>query len=630
MTQKDIKLINKDFTGFKSSLVEYSKNYFSDIYNDFSEASPGNMFIEMAAYVGDVLSFYIDKQTQENFLLFAQDKQNLISMAYAFGYRPKVTATAIVDLDVYQKVPCFFSGSQASPDFSYCLSIAKEAKVRGSSNTDVVFLTQDLVDFSFSSSADPTQVSVYQINTTTNQPDYYLLKKTVKAIAGTVKTADFSFGDPIKFNKITLQDDNVIQILDITDSDGNKWFEVPYLAQSTIFREVKNNELNDPFLAQYSDTTPYLLKLRKVSRRFVTRFDTNYKLSIEFGSGISMNPDEEIIPNTDNLGMGLIDSISKMNLAYDPANFVYTKDYGLAPANTTLTVRYIVGGGVATNVASNTLSQIYEINTSPVSLNPNTLNQSLLNYVISSVSFNNPNPATGGGNGDSIEDIRLKTIANFPTQLRNVTKDDHVIRALSMPSKFGTIAKAYVTQDLAFSTPDKLTDFISNNPLALSLYTLSYNSTKKLVNTSFAIKENLKNYINQYKITTDAINIKDAYYINIGINFELIVLPSYNNRQILSDCIDIYKDYFNIDNWQINQPIILSELYTIINCKVKGIQSISKVEIVNKYGEDKGYSKYGYDIKGATMNNVIYPSLDPSIFEVRYPDTDIMGRIVTF
>lgn len=630
MAQKDIKYINKDFTGFKNALIQYAKNYFPEIYNDFSEASPGNMIIEMAAYVGDVLSFYLDKQTQENFLLYAQDKDNLIAMAYALGYRPKVTSTAIVTLDVYQQLPAVIIGGSAYPDYNYCLIVNKEAKISSTNKSSVVFVTEDVVDFSFSSSQDPTEVSIYSINQTTRQPEYYLLKKQVKAVAGTLQTYQVSFGDPEKFSTIELPDDSVIQILEVVDSDGNNWFEVPYLAQSTVYTEVKNNELNDPTLAQYSDTTPYLLKLKKVPRRFVTRFNSNDKLVLEFGSGVVSAPDEEIIPNPDNVGIGIVDSIDKMQTAYDPANFTYTQDYGLAPSNTTLTIKYLVGGGAESNVPSNTISRVTEVKTSTVSLVATTLNQNLLNFIVSTVAFNNSEPSSGGGSGDTIEDLRLKTLASFPTQLRNVTKKDFIIRALSMPSKFGTIAKAYLTQDMSFMDPIRNVDFITNNPFSLSLYILSYDENKKLVNTSYGIKQNLKNYVSQYKITTDAVNIKDAYYINIGLNFDVVVLPSYNNREVLAQCIEKFKEYFNIDKWQINQPIVLSELYNLVLCSVKGVQSISKIEITNKSGVSAGYSPYAYDIKGATKNNIIYPSLDPSIFELRYPDNDIYGRAVNF
>ena len=629
MTNRDIKYINRDFTDFKQALINYAKNYFPNVYNDFSDANPGNMFIEMASYVGDVLSFYIDKQTQENFLLFAQDKQNLMSMAYALGYIPKVTSTAIVDLDVYQQLPAVISGSIATPDYSYALTIDKDAMIKSATSPNIIFLTSTLVDFSFSSSSDTTDISIYQINGSSNQPDYYLLKKSVQAIAGTITSQDYNFGDPVKFNTITLPETNIIQILDVVDSDGNKWYEVPYLAQSTVFEAVRNIELNDPFLSQYSNTTPYLLKLLNVSKRFVTRFGTDNRLTLEFGAGVISNPDEEIIPNSDNIGMGLIDSISKLNTAFDPANFLYTQDYGLAPANTTLTVRYIVGGGVASNVPSNDLSQIYEMNVNPVTLNPTLLNTNLLNYIQNSISFNNPAPSSGGGDGDTVEDIRLKTISNFSTQLRNVTKDDHVIRALSMPAQFGTMAKAYVTQDFSLNTVSQLQDYVDSNPLALSMYILSYDANKRLTNSSLAIKENLRNYISQYRIINDAISIKDAYYINIGVNFDIIVLPSYNSREVLSGCLTAVEDFFNIDKWQINQPIILSDIYNLIGT-VKGVQSVVKVTVVNKYGVANGYSPYGYDIQGATKSNVIYPSLDPSIFEVRFPKSDIYGRIVTY
>lgn len=625
---KDIKYINRDFSSFKQALIDFAKTYFPNTYTDFSDENPGNMYIEMASYVGDVLSFYLDKQIQENFLEYASQKENLISLAYTLGYRPKVTSTSLVDLDVFQILPAKISGSIATPDYSYCLSINKEAKINSVSNPNVTFITQDSVNFSFSSSMDPTTVSVYQINSVTNQPDYYLLKKTVKAYAGTIKSENFTFSSPKKFDTVTLSDTNIIQILDVIDSDGYKWYEVPYLAQNTIFEDIPNNSLSDPTLSQYSDRVPYLLRLRKVQRRFTSRFTPDNTLKIEFGAGVTTTPDEEIIPNSDNVGMGLIDSISKMNLAFDPSNFLYTKEYGISPSNTTLTFRYVVGGGVECNVPSNDITSIYEMITSPVSLNVNALNTNLLDYVKRSVSFNNPNPASGGGDGDSVEDIRLKTMASFPTQLRNVTPEDHMVRALSMPGKFGTVAKAYLIKDDIIDTDITQGNFIDNNPLSLSLYILSFDSNRKLTQASYALKQNLKNYLSQYNIANDAVNIKDAYVINIGVNIDITVLSGFNSREVLSDVLVAIKDYFTIDKWGINAPIILSELYTLVN-SIKGVQSLKDIKIVNKSGEINGYSKWGYDITGATRDGVVFPSLDPSIFEVKYPDIDIFGRVVT-
>lgn len=623
MDKKDIKYINRDFSSFKSALIDFAKNYFPETYNDFNnDADPGNMFIEIASYVGDVLSFYTDKQIQEIFPQFATDINNIMSWAYTLGYRPKVTSTATVDLSVYQLVPAIINSGVASPDYSYSLIIDQESKVKSNSNPDVIFITQEIVNFGFSSSYDPTTVSVYEINNITNQPEYYLLKKKVKAIAGTIQSTNFSFGAPEKFQTVTVDAENIIQILDVVDSDGNKWYEVPYLAQDFIYESIPNNYVNEPLLSSQNNFVPYILKRRKVQRRFTTRFNSNLTLDVEFGSGIINVADEEIVPNTDNIGMGLVDSISKMNTAFDPVNFIFTKQYGLSPSNTTLTFRYIVGGGVGSNVPSNDITSNYELSVSSANINPSTLDQPLLQYCIGSVAFNNENPAFGGGDGDSVDDIRYNTLASFGAQMRAVTTEDYAVRALSLPSKYGTVAKVYVKPEDGTGS-----DFISNNPLSINLFVISYDSDKKLINAPFALKNNLKTYLQDFKILNDGVNIKDGYIVNIGVNFDISVSPAFNSRQVLSECLSLVKDFFNIDKWQINQPIVISDIFKILST-VKGVQNVLKIEVVNKQGESNGYSRFGYDISGATKNGVVYPSKDPCIFEVKYPDNDIKGRVV--
>jgi hypothetical protein len=624
---KDIKYINRDFSSFNASLQQFIKSYFPNTYTDFKDEDPGNMFMEAISYIGDVLSFYTDKSVQENFLQYAQQKESLLALSYMLGYRPKVTSTATVKLDVYQQLPAKIANFNPSPDFDYCMVVDKDAKIKSAAQSDVVFITQDSVDFSYSSSYSPTEISVYQIDPSTNQPEYYIAKKSVDAVAGTIKTTQFNFGQPQKFASVELQDKNIIQILSVVDSDGNKWYEVPYLAQDTIFEEVQNNYLNAP--NSFADKlVPYVIRLRKVQRRFVARFNAADQMTIEFGAGISSSPDEEIIPNPSNVGTGLVDAVSKLNVAYDPSNFLVTREYGLAPSNTTLTVTYLVGGGVASNAPSNSITQVYESKVSPVSMTPNALNQNLLNYITRTIAFNNAERASGGGDGDSLQDLRLRAAAAFPTQLRSVTNADHEIRALSMPPKFGAVAKVKVVQDNFFINSDSDV-FVNNNPFALSMYILSYDDKKKLAYATDTLKQNLKNYLSIYKISTDAINIKNAYFVNIGVNFDIIVLPAHNGREILINCLNAVKEYFNVDNWQIGQPIVLAELFNLI-AQVAGVQSVVKVDIINKWGTDKGYSEYGYDIKAATRNNIIYTSIDPSVFEVRFPDTDIQGKIVTY
>jgi hypothetical protein len=619
----DIKYFDKDFSSLKQDLINYARTYFQNNYMDFSPSAPGNMFMEMAAYVGDVLSFYTDTQLQETLLLYAQERKNIIALAYALGYRPKITSVSTAELDVYQLIPSD-GAPNYNPDYRYALKIEKNSSIKSISNPNITFITQNSVDFKFSSSFDPTSVTVYQYFTSTTNPQYYLLKKSVEAISGQLKTATFIFGNPEQFPTVTINDSNIIEVLQIKDSDNNTWYEVPYLAQDTVFDETLNLPINEPNYYDDDDNSRFLLRLKKVPRRFVTRFNDDNNLELEFGSGVTSVPDEVIIPNPDNVGIGLVDGISKLNMAYDPSNFMYTNEYGIAPSNTVLTASYLVGGGIETNLPSEDIGLNDVVTTS---INTYNLDPTILTTVQGSVRFSNPLPSTGGGPGETTEQIRLQALANFPTQNRNVTKADYLVRALSMPAKYGYISKAYVTQDYAVANDSDKQNFLTSNPLAISCYILTTDINGKMARTTKSIKQNLKTYLSYNKMMSDAIIIKDAYYANIKVNFDITVLPAYNSQEVLTNCINLLKDYFDIAKWQINQPVIYSDIYNTIGT-VKGVQSVIKVTLENLAGGD--YSAYSYDLLAATKQGVVYPSLDPMIFEVRYPDTDIYGRVVTY
>jgi hypothetical protein len=613
---RDIKYINKDFSELRTSLVDYAKTYFPTTYNDFSPTSPGMMFMEMAAYVGDVLSFYLDNQVQENFLQYARQTNNLYELAYMFGYKPNVTQVATTNIDIYQQIPSLLSGSTYVPDFSYSLFVDKNATAISATNSSINFLIEDPIDFTVSSSLDPTEVSIFSIDGSGN-PTYFLLRKTRKAISATINTTNFTFSSPERFSTVEINSNNIVGILDAVDSNGNTWYEVDYLGQEMVYDSIKNTNPNDPNFSQYESNTPYLLKLKKIQRRFATRFIDSGSLQIQFGAGTAADTDEEITPNSNNVGLGLPFEKSKLTTAFSPSNFLFTKTYGIAPSNTTITFRYLVGGGVTANVPSNDLNTLV----GNISFLNTNLNSTTANTIFSSLVITNPEAADGGGDGDTIDEIRQNASANFSTQLRNVTPNDYLVRSLSMPSKYGVISKAYIE-------PTKLQSFSSGESNSvLDLYILSYNSSGQLINASNALKQNLNTYLSQQKIVGDSVNIKDAFVVNIGINFDIIVLPNYNSNDILIKCIDALKNYFAVDKWQINQPIIMRELYILLD-GVKGVQTVKNIEITNLVGENIGYSKYVYDILSATNSNVVYPSLDPTIFEVKYPDLDIQGRIV--
>jgi hypothetical protein len=612
-SNKNIKYINKSFDEFRGSLIDYSRTYFPTTYNDFSAASPGMMFMEMAAYVGDVLSFYLDNQVQENYLQFARQSNNLFELAYMFGYKPKVTGVAVTSVDLYQKVPSILVGSTYLPDFNYTLYISENATV---SNGSTTFLMSDTVDFSTSSSTDLTEITIYE--TTGGNPTYYLLKKTRKAISSTITSQTFNFGSPVRFSTVELDATNLIGILDCTDSDGNKWYEVDHLGQEMVYDSIRNTNVNDPNLSQYSSDAPHLLKLKKVQRRFTTRLRNSSTLEIQFGAGTTSDSDEEIIPNPDNVGIGLPFEQTKLSTAYSPTNFLFTKTYGIAPSNTTLTFRYLTGGGVTANVDANSLNTLSATTKfSNVGLNSVTANE-----IFSSLTVTNPNAASGGGDGDSIEEIRQNSSANFAAQLRNVTQDDYLVRALSMPSKYGSIAKSYIE-------PTKVQNLSAGESNSiLDLYILTYDISRKLTTSSQALKQNLITYLSQHRMVNDAVNIKDGFIINIGVSFDIIILPNYNSNDILTKCVSALQTYFNTDKWQMNQPIILRDIYILLD-RIEGVQTVKTCHITNKTGINLGYSPWAYDVEGATRNNVVYPSIDPMIFEVKYPATDIQGRVVS-
>ena len=614
--KRDIRYIDRNFNDFRSALINYSQTYFPDTYNDFTPDSTGMLFIEMASYVGDVLSFYLDNQVQETFIQYARETENLFNMAYMLGYEPKVTTAASVNIDFYQQLPAKLSGSITVPDYDYALLIPENTTI--SSTNDQEFIIEDVIDFSSSSSLDPSTVTVYQLSGTT--PTTYLIKKTRKAISATINTSTFSFTTPVRFDTRNIADSNIIGILDCFDSDGNEWYEVPNLAQENVFDTIRNTNTNDPNVPDdgTGNDVPYLLQLKSVQKRFAARFVNNSSLQLQFGAGSFGDNDEEIIPNPDNVGLGLPFERDQLTTAFSPLNFVFTNTYGIAPSNTTLTVRYLTGGGIGSNVSANSLTSIDSDNVSFVNEG---LNPTLANTIFNSLATNNPLAADGGQDGDTTEELRQNALGNYQTQLRTVTKEDYLIRALSMPSNLGVIA-------MAFAEPVKVNEYETGTlPSILDLYVLSYDINKSLKSASPILKQNLKTYLSEYRMINDAINIKDAFIINIGVEFDIVVRPNYNNNETLTKCITALTNYFNIENWQINQPIILPELNILLD-KIEGVQTVKNLKIDNLAGEALGYSEYAYDVVGATINSVVYPSIDPMVFEVKFPNTDIKGRVV--
>ena len=598
--ERNIRYIDKDFNNFRNSLIEFTKTYFPDSYTDFSPSSPGMMFMEMAAYVGDVLSFYQDNQIQETFTQFARQTPNLYQLAYMMGYKPKVTGAAVADVEIFQTVGVI----DDNPDWSDAVTIPSNTIVESATSGKASFVIEDFCDFSVSSSSDPTEVSVFSVDGV-GDPTKFLLKKTRRAISAATASVDFTFGSFEKFPTVEIDDENIIGITNCTDSSGNTWYEVPYLGQDTVFLPEENASP-----ASGGFNVPYILRLLRTQRRFSTRFLNASTYQIQFGSGNSGLSDEDIVPNPNNVGFRNNDL--NAGKAFSPANFTFTNTYGTAPTNTTLTFTYLKGGGISSNAAANTLTGIDKSGITGGDA-----------AARDSVRCNNPEAASGGSTGDSPDQIRENSLRMFGTQLRSVTEDDYTVRALSMPGIYGTVGKIYVE-------PEKIENLNPHaRPAVLDMYVLGYDNSKKLTSTSPAFKNNLSTYLSQFRMVNDTINIKDGFVVNIAVDFTIVLRPNYAGNQVLNKCIATLKDYFDIDKWQINQPIFLTDIYTILD-RIEGVQTVKSVDVYNKSGESAGYSKYSYDVRGATQNNTVFPSQDPSIFEVKYPNTDIRGSITSF
>jgi len=639
LISKEVNYLGRDFTDIRANLIEFAKTYFPNQYNDFNEASPGMMFVEMASYVGDVLNYYVDNQFRETLLHYAEERKNVLAIAQSYGYKPKLATPSLVQLTVSVEVPAKVVGSNYQADLDYAGILSSNSTVTSNNGTE--FTLMDDVNFKASSSLDRMKVELLDPPSGAT-PALFRLTKKVLAQSGTRESEDFSFTTAKEFDKIVLSNEKVTEIISVTDSQGNTFYQVPFLAQDTIFETEQNTTLTDPDLAEFEMDTPYLLKLIKSSRRFTTYVRDDNKMELRFGSGVSDNADEEIIPNPDNVGSSLGMGVSRLDEAFDPSNFLKTQTFGLAPSNTTLTVNYNYGGRVEDNVPSNTINKfsrkVYTISTEGITgADKETSEQS--------ISITNESPASGGSTTETLTQIKENAAAYFNAQNRAVTKADYITRAYSLPQKYGNIAKAYIVQDeqlekKQLSINDGVIQTITadkSNPLALNMYLLGYNADKKLVALNRAVKQNLKIYLSQYRILTDAINIKDGYVINVGVKFNIIVKRGYNKNDVLFRAIQKVKQFFAPDKWQINQPIVISDLAYQISL-VDGVVSIVPPEvnnpnqdlilIENKSKVANGYSGNVYDLKSASQEGIIYPSLDPSIFELKFPNSDIEGKVV--
>ena len=637
----NVKYTSKDFVSIKSDLIEYTKAYFPDTYKDFNETSPGMMLIELTSYVGDVLSYYIDYNYKENILATATEKRNVVRLSEFLGYKVTPNTPSLVRLRVTTDIGVDADGN---PDYSAAPQNPINSGLQIESNIDsnLKFETLGEVDFTVSGSPDVPPVGPPTSFNANGEATGYTLTRFVQAVSGETKTKSFTITSPTKFLELDLGEDNVVEVLNCVDSSGQRWYEVDYLAQDRILKEThytqdgRGNAYNQDIVGGGVSTDvsiPFTLDYINTNKKFTTKVDPDDNTTkLQFGNGlnrlnISGSSGASLFSMIEQQGINLTGVPSTViNASLNNLTTNNSLNLGETPSNTIMTITYRVGGGADSNAQAGELTKI--------------------NNSDESITVTNDEPALGGTDGQTVDEIRENAKSFFASQLRCVTREDYQARILNLPAKFGNIAKCYVHRNDDIGT--------------LKIYTLSYNQQRQLVQTPLLALNNLRLYIEQFRMINDSLDfgfqlqddIFSGYIINFGVQFEVNYDRRFNSTDVKLETINVIKEFFKVGKMQFRQHINLGDLkYNILGLDgVIGIKTLKLIQDTSEidnfptslnskkfhfYKGDgtpsvNGTAGYGfqYSFENATVNDIVKPSVTPSVFELRDPDNDIYGRVV--
>lgn len=594
---RQVKYNARDFDSIRENLIEYAKLYFSQSYGDFTPTSTGMMLIEMLAYVGDMLSYYQDRQYNE--LVNPSELKNAIRTLKLFGgkYKGKTQANLISML--YILVPSSVTGGEIQPDEDYLPLIRKG--MTASTDDNKQFISIDDVDF-----RDETdrEITVYSSDAN-GIPTYYAIRKPVRMVSGVLDEFSYQVDSPEEFLKITLPSNrNVLEIVSVLDSEGDEWYEVEYLAQDEIF----TSEPNQNATSKYS--VPLLLKGQKVQKRFITDTDKDNITSLVFGSSKGTLDSGTIFPNPSRF---LVNSISN-NLGFFSFNsnlILNSGSLGLSPSNTVLTIRYSYGGGTEYNIRAKELNSV---NTKQMIFQKtiSDLDSTKYQNVLNSLSISNDEAGKDGVDEFTVDDLKQMIPVFYSSQKRAVTIEDFYAVLYSLPKQFGSVYRVVAVEDV-------------NDTKSIALYILSKGSDKKLAVGSDELKNNIKSFLRRYRLITDNINVYDGQIVNFGINYEIVIKDGYNKDEVKERVNQAIEDYYNENQFGFGGSIYLSKLVGKID-DVEGVLTVTDIVLTNLTGS--GYSDTTFNFRVNNIKNIITPKFN-QIFELKY-NTDITGTIKTF
>lgn len=597
--------LNKDFDGLRADLIEYARTFYGEnVNNDFSEASLGGMMVDLAAYVGDVMSFYLDHQFSELDPDFAVETANIERLLKKAGVEVAGASPAVVNQSFFIAVPAVMINGVSSPSPTALPIIESGTIVNSDGGIEYILL--ESIDFS---RTDPDGNLVCDISvgdaSSDGTPRSFVLKQTGVCISGKQTQENFTIGSFTPFRQITLLNANVTEVESVYDSLGNVYYEVGSLSQDTVYARRPNPGSD-------VDLVPEILELRPAPYRYTktTNLD-NRTTTLTFGGGSAETIEDDVIPDPSEFALPLYGKATFARISIDPQQLITTRTLGVASSNTTLTINYRYGGGLNHNAESNTIRNVKTLGMTF----PSGVTSDVSSRVRATVQTKNVKRASGGEDPPDIDELKTQIPNARNSQSRIVTKPDLISRIYLMPANFGRVFRAATRQN-------------ANNPLASVLYVISRDENSNLIVSPDALKDNLRKYLNDYRMISDAIDIVDAQVVNLRVIFEATVDNSMNKKVVLQNIIQKIQKYFNIKNFQIDQPIVLSDIHNIIYNNV-GVLSVNKLKVENLFGANgnRTYSDAFFDVDANTTRGMIVP-VPGSIFEVKYPDFDIVGKAV--
>lgn len=601
MKKRDLSYTERDYEGLKDQLRSLAEKYYPSTFRNFSEYSIETMLMEMVAYTGDVVNFYLDDRFRQNFIQHTNDLESVFRLAKSRGYKPNTVSVSYGEITVSQLVGV---DDSEQPELDDCVRIRSGATFSDNSS-NIIFTSLEACDFK--------EYDDYEVVEAQNGvPQVFRVFKKIKVRSGERKTKRIEVTQTDPYPEFYL-DDDVAFVTSITDSDNNNWYQVDFLAQDTIFEGSEIENYSSEYEV-YKSQTPYILTSKRISRRYEVDHKSDGKCFLKFGSGV--DDIDSSLKNLSSEDLLTTNDISKVmessNLTIE--NFLRSDSFGIRPYNTTLFVEYVKSRGEEENVNEDTITNI--LNTSI-----NYSNNADRDIIDDSFEVTNEEAITGGSFNNNVEKIKSESSEAFFTQRRCVTVKDYILRSKMLPSIYGNISKVFVERD---------SEYVSSK--GINIYTLSKNTDGYLEKSNRATKENLLRYLNEFKIVSDRINIYDPYIINIGVDFKFLSKKGFDNDEVLLNISRKVEEFFDVGRWELNQPILVGELIQHMDT-AEGVVSITEVDIVNKYSEEEGYSNVKYDtsVNGENYSNekmVLYPPLDVGIFEMKFPLVDISGKHV--